>query len=209
MFCPACGVENQPQSTHCAHCGAPLPQAPATPVAPTAPAAPQAYQQPTPAPVPTPVPAVAAQSSVSQPAQPAAYPQDTQPATYPQPAPAQPQGYQQGYQSQGYQQSYQQAVPSYTADPHAPYAAGLTSTDHTLRLIAFILMVISTAFAGLSIFASNPTVIAIAWGIPMTIHAWGIYKGRKRNSVAFAVCTLIFLNIISGILLLCSRKENY
>ncbi len=43
--------------------------------------------------------------------------------------------------------------------------------------------------------------------IPMTVHSYGIYKGTKPNTVGFDVCTLIFIGLISGILLLCSKKE--
>lgn len=97
------------------------------------------------------------------------------------------QPYQQAYQ-QPYQQPY--VAPSYAND-----------TDRTLRLIAFILNVVTCigwAFA----------IIPLAWMIPMTVHSWGIYKGTKPNTVAFGVCTLIFLNLISGILYLVSTKDQ-
>lgn len=96
------------------------------------------------------------------------------------------------YNQPSYQQPYQQSyvAPSYTND-----------TDRTLRLIAFILNVVTCigwAF----------TIIPLAWMIPMTVHSWGIYKGTKPNTVAFGVCTLIFLNLISGILYLVSTKDQ-
>ena len=77
----------------------------------------------------------------------------------------------------------------------------MSESDKTLRLIAFIFNLISTI--GLSIL-----IIPLAWMIPMTVISWGIYKGRKANTVAFGVCTLIFVNLISGILLLCSKKDR-
>ena len=43
--------------------------------------------------------------------------------------------------------------------------------------------------------------------IPMTVRAWGIYKGTNPNTTAFGVCTLIFLSLVSGILLLVSKKD--
>lgn len=77
----------------------------------------------------------------------------------------------------------------------------MTSQDQTLRLIAFILNVIScVAFCWL--------VVPLAWLIPMTVHTWGIYKGNKANTVAFGVCTLLFANLIGGILLLVSKKDD-
>ncbi len=41
----------------------------------------------------------------------------------------------------------------------------------------------------------------------MTVHCWGIYKGTKPNTTAFSVCTLIFVSIIGGVLLLVSKKD--
>jgi len=79
-------------------------------------------------------------------------------------------------------------------------ATTMTDGDKTLRLVAFILNLITTISVGWLI-------IPLAWMIPMTVISYGIYKGTKHNTVAFGVCTLIFLNLISGILLLCSKKD--
>lgn len=44
--------------------------------------------------------------------------------------------------------------------------------------------------------------LPLAWSIPMTVHMKKIADGDARNSLAFSICTLLFCNIISGILLL-------
>lgn len=44
--------------------------------------------------------------------------------------------------------------------------------------------------------------IPLAWTIPMTVRMKRIYDGTANNSTAFSICSLIFCNIISGILLL-------
>ena len=60
----------------------------------------------------------------------------------------------------------------------------MTSQDRVLRLIAFILNIIScVGWAWL--------IIPLAWMIPMTVISWGIYKGTRANTVAFGVCTLM------------------
>ncbi len=130
--------------------------------------------------------------AAAAPAEPAAPQPAPAPAVPPAPAP-QPQ---QAYQQQAYQQApaYQQPVPY--AQPRQ-----LTDTDRTLRLVAFILSVLTTVACAMFI-------IPLAWMIPMTVHTWGIYQGNKNNTVAFGVCTLIFLNLVSGILLLVSTKEE-
>ena len=77
----------------------------------------------------------------------------------------------------------------------------MTSTDRMLRLINFICCCVSIAI-------SFWAIIPLAWMIPVTYISWGIYKGKKRNTVAFGVCTLLFTNIVGGILLLCSNKDQ-
>lgn len=76
----------------------------------------------------------------------------------------------------------------------------MSDTDRTLRLIAFI-------FNVLSMLAAAIFIIPLAWMIPMTVRSWNIYKGTRPNTVAFDVCTLLFLDLISGILLLVSKKD--
>lgn len=51
-------------------------------------------------------------------------------------------------------------------------------------------------------------IIPLAWMIPMTVISYGIYKGTKKNTTTFGVCTLLFVNIVSGILLLVSKKDD-
>lgn len=77
----------------------------------------------------------------------------------------------------------------------------MTETDRTLRLIAFIFMV-------LSLVATCWLIIPLAWMIPMTVISWGIYKGTKPNGTAFGVCTLLFASLVAGICLLISTKNK-
>ncbi|WP_417331649.1 hypothetical protein [Gordonibacter urolithinfaciens] len=42
----------------------------------------------------------------------------------------------------------------------------------------------------------------------MSVHCWGVYQRTKPNTVAFGVCTLIFVTVVGGILLLVSKKER-
>ena len=98
-----------------------------------------------------------------------------------------------------------QAAPSGTG-PYGTAPAGGAGTqadsmDQTLRLIAFVFAVLCTVSVCWAI-------IPLAWMIPMTVHCWGIYKGTKPNTVAFGVCTLIFLSLVGGILLLVSKKDQ-
>lgn len=103
-----------------------------------------------------------------------------------------------------YQQPYQATQPAKSSEQMLLYPGAIypmTSTDQTLRLIAFIFNIITCVATGILL-------IPLCWTIPMTVHSWGIYKGTKPNTVAFGVCTLLFLNLIGGILLLVSNKNE-
>jgi hypothetical protein len=171
MFCPKCGAQLQETDLFCPTCGQKI----------EASAAAQAQAAPQPQPAPQPQ---------------AAY--ESQPAPQPQATP-QPQQQYQPYTAP------QPAAPVASQQEFVARAEGavydMTSTDQTLRLVAFILNVISCVCVCWAI-------IPLAWMIPMTVISWGIYKGKKANTVAFGVCNLIFLDLISGILLLCSKKEE-
>lgn len=77
----------------------------------------------------------------------------------------------------------------------------LTSTGKTLAFIAFILNLITTICLGFAI-------IPLAWQIPMTVVSWGIYKGTNELTYGFAICNLLFLNPVSGILLICATPSS-
>lgn len=128
--------------------------------------------------------------------------------------PASPYGAQQN-QNQNYSGQQQQYQPPHYGIPVS--SSGMmnqdgtyfvNSNDSTLRLIAFILYMIE--LGGMVLYAL-PTLglslICLAWLLPMSLHCWKVYKGQKPNTIAFGVCTLLFCNLIAGILLLVSTKE--
>lgn len=77
---------------------------------------------------------------------------------------------------------------------------GASTQDATLRLVAFVFCIISTV-------STCWLIIPLAWMIPMSVCVWGIYKGTRPNTVAFGVCTVIFVSLVGGILLLVSKKD--
>lgn len=103
----------------------------------------------------------------------------------------------------------QQPVQTFT-----PRGYVKTSRDSTLRLIAAIVNIVFCSLYGLygvaTLFASGSgflLLICLAWMIPMTVYSWRLYTGERPNTTTFAVCTLIFVNLISGILLLVRDKD--
>lgn len=85
--------------------------------------------------------------------------------------------------------------------PDGTWYYPMTEADHTLRLVAFVFMLISTI-------GTCWLVLPLAWMIPMTVVSWRIYKGTRANTVAFDVCSLIFVSVIGGICLLFSSHER-
>lgn len=69
-----------------------------------------------------------------------------------------------------------------------------------LALIAKIFMVLSCVVAAFAL-------IPLCWMIPMTVKAFRKLDNDEPLSIAFKVCTLIFVNLISGILLLCMDMD--
>ena len=67
-----------------------------------------------------------------------------------------------------------------------------------MKLAAFILCLITTIGIGWCL-------IPLIWCIPMTMSVYKAYKGEKELTTGFKVCTLLFLNLIAGILLLCDK----
>lgn len=151
---------------------------PATAQSQPGPAYDAAYQQPAATP-PTGIPVTPQPGAATQPGAPGSVPNAGQPT----------------YTQTSVYVNY--ADPAY-ADAPLYY---VNQQDSTLRLIAFILALISTVTAGWAI-------IPLAWMIPMTVMTWGVYKGKRPNTVAFGVCSLIFLNVVGGILLLVSTKDE-
>lgn len=72
--------------------------------------------------------------------------------------------------------------------------------NETIRLIAFIFMILSCVSYGVFL-------IPLIWLVPMTIKVYNAYKDTTYElSVGFKVCTLLFCNFVSGILLLCDNN---
>lgn len=70
-----------------------------------------------------------------------------------------------------------------------------------MKLAAFVFCLISTIAMGWCL-------IPLAWCIPMTVAVYNAYKYNKPLSVGFKVCTLIFVSLIGGILLLCDSENG-
>lgn len=68
--------------------------------------------------------------------------------------------------------------------------------DSGLKKVAKIFMIISCVVMGLWI-------ITLAWTIPMTMSYSKKIENGEPVTTGFKVCTLLFVNVIAGVLMLC------
>ncbi len=113
-----------------------------------------------------------------------------------------PAGYGQSVGNGAQNSSYAQAAPQ--TPPYAePYIELYphSSNDKTLFKVAFAFQVVTTVCCAW-------TIIALAWMIPMCVIGYKMMKGQKANTVAWGVCNLIFMGLVSGILYLVAEKDE-
>jgi len=73
--------------------------------------------------------------------------------------------------------------------------------SETLDTVIKVFMIICTVCMGFAL-------IPLAWCIPMTISVCNSIKNRTPISMAMKICTLLFVGLVPGILLLCRREEE-
>lgn len=66
----------------------------------------------------------------------------------------------------------------------------------TMQTVAKIFMIIGTVISAFAI-------IPLAWCVPMTLSYINKINNGQRVGTGFKVCTLLFVNTIAGILMLC------
>ncbi len=49
--------------------------------------------------------------------------------------------------------------------------------------------------------------IPLVWTIPMTIHYCNAKKNGNPIGIGFKICSLLFVNLIAGILMLCDNND--
>lgn len=75
-----------------------------------------------------------------------------------------------------------------------------SSGTSTLQTIAKIFMVLGCVVTGIYL-------IPLCWTIPMTIHYCKAVKESRPVGIGFKVCSLLFVSLIAGILMLCDNKD--
>lgn len=103
----------------------------------------------------------------------------------------------------------QQGRPPYSNAPYDPYydpyGAGQRPVPYEdpqsgLKTAIKVFMVIGCVLMGFGI-------IPLAWCIPMTVSVYHSLRDHRNIGMAMKICTLLFVSLIAGILLLCLKDE--
>ena len=73
---------------------------------------------------------------------------------------------------------------------------------HGLVMAAKVLMILGTVLMALSTFG-----IALAWCVPLTVVYFNKISRGEPISTGFKVCSLLFVSMIAGILMLCDNNN--
>ena len=85
-------------------------------------------------------------------------------------------------------------------------ASALPQQESNAAVAAKIFMLLSTVlYSVLAVFFGIWWLIALAWCLPMTIVYFKKTRQGEAIGAGFKICTLLFVNLIAGILMLCDE----
>ena len=87
-----------------------------------------------------------------------------------------------------------------SAVANVPATTGSANTGSGITTAVKVFMILSCIFQGIYI-------IPLAWCIPMTVSYSRKIKNGQPIGTGLKVCTLLFVNLIAGILMLCDNDH--
>lgn len=75
------------------------------------------------------------------------------------------------------------------------------SNDDTMSIVIKVFLIIGCI-------AQGWLILPLAWCLPITISIFKSLQGKKPISTGLKICTLLFVNLIAGICLLCMNDEE-
>lgn len=84
--------------------------------------------------------------------------------------------------------------------PEKPIAPPVEKDD-TMTIVVKVFLILACIIQGCF-------VIPLAWCIPMTVSIFHSFRDNRPISMGMKICTLLFVNLIAGICLLCMNEEN-
>ena len=102
-----------------------------------------------------------------------------------------------------YQQPYYPPQGTYQQPVYPAYSAAQKTARDDGMAIAIKVLLILSCIAG-----ASACLVPLAWCLPMTISIWKSLDNHEPISDAMKICTLIFVNLVAGILLLCDDESK-
>lgn len=84
----------------------------------------------------------------------------------------------------------------------------VTSTPAPVESDTSMLQTIAKIFMILGCISVGWMLIPLCWTIPMTVHYWKAVENKTSVSTGFKVCSLLFVSLIAGILMLCDHDNK-
>lgn len=81
------------------------------------------------------------------------------------------------------------------------YAQSNDDSYDTMATFVKVFMVIGCVYLAF-------TLIGLVWAIPMTTYAWKRLDNHEPIGTGFKICTLIFVSLLAGIILLCMKDDR-
>lgn len=78
----------------------------------------------------------------------------------------------------------------------------VTKPDSGVTIAAKVFMILGTIIMALSTY-----LIGLAWCIPMCVYYFNRVKDGRSIGTGFKVCTLLFVSLLGGILMLCDKDH--
>ena len=72
--------------------------------------------------------------------------------------------------------------------------------NDVLATVAKVSMILACVSSGILL-------LPLCWTIPMTMYYWKAIDNGEKVPMSFKICSLIFVNTIAGILMLCDTKH--
>lgn len=75
------------------------------------------------------------------------------------------------------------------------------SESETLTTVAKVFMILGCVSGAICY------LIPLIWCIPMTVHYFNAIKRGEKLSTGFKICSLLFVSLVAGIVMLCDKKH--
>ncbi len=77
----------------------------------------------------------------------------------------------------------------------------INNEDDTMSMVVKVFLILGCIAQGWAI-------LPLAWCIPITISVFNGFRDKKPIGMGVKICTLLFVNLVAGICLLCINDEN-